>query len=54
MSIWWMVGVFLVGGYAGILLHALLAMAARRDEVAARMRDTLDDAGISPLHAVTR
>ena len=54
MSIWWMVGAFVVGGYAGMLLHALLTMTAKRENAAASALRSLDLDGISSLNAVTR
>jgi RsiW-degrading membrane proteinase PrsW (M82 family) len=54
MSIWWIVGAFLVGGYAGMLLHALLTMAATREKAAARALRSLDVDGLSSLNVETR
>jgi hypothetical protein len=54
MSIWWMVGAFVVGGYAGMLLHALLTMAATRDKAAIRALRSLDVEGLSSLNVETR
>jgi RsiW-degrading membrane proteinase PrsW (M82 family) len=54
MSIWWLVGAFLVGGYAGMLLHALLTMAATRERASGRALRSLDLDGLSPLNVETR
>jgi hypothetical protein len=54
MSIWWVVGAFVVGGYAGMLLHALLTMAATREKATAIALRSLDVDGISPLNVETR
>ena len=54
MSVWWLVGAFVVGGYAGMLLHALLTMAATREKATARALRSLDVDGLSSLNAETR
>ena len=54
MSIWWVVGAFVVGGYAGMLLHALLTMAATREKATARALRSLEVDGISSLNVETR
>ena len=51
MSIWWMVGAFAVGGYAGMLLHALLTIAATREKATAGALRSLDVDGLSSLKA---
>ena len=51
MSIWWMVGAFAVGGYAGMLLHALLTIAATREKATAGALRSLDVDGLSSLNA---
>ena len=51
MSIWWVVGAFVVGGYAGMLLHALLTIAATREKATASALRSLDVDGLSSLNA---
>ena len=40
VSIWWVIGAFVLGGYAGMLVFALMSMAAREDVQAAKARDS--------------
>lgn len=51
MSIWWVVGAFLVGSFAGMLLFALMRMAAREGEQAAKAYEAAegDSFGIALL-----
>lgn len=40
MSIWWIVGAFVLGGNAGMLLFALMSMAARNSEQTAKGQES--------------
>ena len=53
VSMWWVVAAFLLGGSAGTMVFALLAMASREDEQAASaeasvVRDGLGRVGLEP------
>ncbi len=53
VSMWWVVAAFLLGGSAGTMVFALLAMASREDEQAASAeasvaRDGLGRVGLEP------
>ena len=52
MSIGWLITVFIVGGYAGMLLMALMQAAARRERTFTTM-ETLAQSGLSPLDVAT-
>jgi len=49
VSIWWVIGAFVAGGYAGMLVFALMSMAAREDVQAVKARDALERDGLGPV-----
>jgi hypothetical protein len=53
MSIGWLITIFIVGGYAGILLMALMQAAARSERASTTM-ETLAQSGLSPLDVATQ
>ena len=53
MSIGWLVTIFIVGGYAGIFLMALMQAAARSERASTTM-ETLAQSGLSPLDVATQ
>ncbi len=46
MSFWWVVGAFVLGGYAGMLVLALMSMAAREDEQAVKAKEAVERDGL--------
>ena len=52
MSIGWLIAVFILGGYAGMLLMALMHEAARRERTFDTM-EALEQSGLSPLDGAT-
>ena len=53
MSIGWLIVAFLAGGYAGMLLMALMQATARRERTMTTM-ESLTRGGLSPLDVVTQ
>ncbi len=49
VSIWWVIGAFVLGGYAGMLVFALMSMAAREDLQAAKAREAVARDGLGPV-----
>ncbi|MDQ2963163.1 MAG: hypothetical protein M3R31_08420 [Pseudomonadota bacterium] len=50
MSIWWVVGAFVLGGYAGMLMFALMSMAARESEQAVKAKEAVERDGLGPAN----
>lgn len=49
VSIWWVIGAFVLGGYAGMLVFALMSVAAREDVQAVKARDVVARDGLGPV-----
>jgi len=49
VSIWWAVGMFLLGAYAGILVFALMHMAARQHEQGVKTEEAVERDGVGPV-----
>ncbi len=49
VSVWWVAAAFLLGGCAGTMVFALLAMASREDEHAARADASVAREGLGPV-----
>jgi hypothetical protein len=50
VSVWWAVGMFLLGAYAGILVFALMSMAAREREQGIKDEEAVERDGFGPVH----
>ena len=50
VSVWWAVGMFLLGAYAGILVFALMSMAAREHEQGVKDEKAVERDGIGPVN----
>ncbi len=46
VSVWWAVGMFLLGAYAGILVFALMSMAAREHDQGVKEREAFERDGL--------
>ena len=49
VSVWWAVGTLLLGAYAGILLSALMSMAAREREQGVKAEEAVERDGVGPV-----
>jgi len=49
VSLWWVAAAFLLGGFAGSMVFALMAVAAREHEHAARADEKLARDGLGPV-----
>ncbi len=50
VSIWWVVLAFVLGGYAGMLVFALLSMARREEAQAVKAKEIVERDGLGPVH----
>jgi hypothetical protein len=50
VSIWLAVGMFLLGAYAGILVAALMRMAAREHEQGVKSEEAVERDGLGPVN----
>ena len=50
VSVWWAVGMFLLGAYAGILVFALMSMAAREREQGIKDEEAVERDGFGPVN----
>lgn len=50
VSLWWVVAAFVLGGWAGMTVFALMAMASREDEDQRRADEALERDGLGPVH----
>jgi len=49
VSIWWLVGAFLMGGFAGLLAFSLVGIAGREGDHAVRAERTIESNGLRPV-----
>jgi hypothetical protein len=49
VSVWWLVAMFLVGGYAGILVFELMSMAARAHEQVVKEGEAVERDRLGPV-----
>ena len=49
VSVWWAVGMFLLGAYAGILVFALMSMAAREHAQHVKEVEAVEHDGLRPV-----
>jgi hypothetical protein len=49
VSVWWLVAVFLVGAYAGILVFALMSMAVRAHKQVTNEEEAVETDGLRPV-----
>jgi hypothetical protein len=49
ISVWWAVGMFLLGAYAGIFVFALMSMAARGHEQDVKDGEAVERDGLGPV-----
>ena len=49
ISIWWLVGAFLMGGLAGLLVFSLVGIAGREGDHAVRAERTIERNGLRPV-----
>jgi len=49
VSVWWAVGMLLLGTYAGMLLFALMNMAAREREQGIKDEEAVERDGLGPV-----
>jgi hypothetical protein len=49
VSVWWVVGMFVLGAYAGILVLALMSMAARESEQGVKDAEAVRRDGFGPV-----
>jgi len=49
VSVWWAVGMLLVGVYAGMLVFALMSMAARERELGIKDEEAVERDGFGPI-----
>ena len=50
VSVWWVIGAFILGGYAGMLVFALMSMTAREQDRAGLAEDAAARGGMGPVH----
>ena len=50
VSVWWAVGMFLLGAYAGIVVSALMGMAAREHEQGVKVAEAVERDGLGPVN----
>jgi len=49
VSIWWVAAAFVLGGYAGMLVIALTAMARSESDLGASASEAIDRDGVPPV-----
>ena len=49
VSVWWAVGMLVLGTYAGMLVFALMSMAMREDEQGRRSSEAIERDGPGPV-----
>ena len=49
VSIWWVVAAFVLGGWAGMLIFALMSMSAHESDRAAQAEDAAVRGGLGPV-----
>ena len=49
VSIWWAVGMFVLGAYAGMLVFALMSVATREEEQGRRTKEAVERDGLAPV-----
>jgi hypothetical protein len=49
VSVWWMVGAFLMGGLAGLVVFSLIGMAAREARHAVMAEKGVRQVGLTPV-----
>jgi hypothetical protein len=49
VSIWWVILAFVLGGYAGMLVFALMGMAAREEVQGVRANEALEQDSLGPV-----
>ena len=50
VSVWWAIGMFLLGAYAGLLVFALMNMAAREHEQGVKDGEAVERDGFGPVN----
>ena len=50
VSIWWVLLAFVLGGYGGMLVLALMGMAAREELQGDSVADAIERDGLGPVH----
>ena len=50
VSVWWAIGMFLFGAYAGTLLFALVSIAAREYVQGVKEREAVGRDGVGPIN----
>jgi hypothetical protein len=50
VSVWWVVGMFPLGAYAGIVMFALMSMAAREHEQGVEDGKAVERDGLGPVN----
>lgn len=50
VSIWWVMWAFLLGGFAGLLVFALMSMAGKNNDRAIRADEAVQHVHLGPMH----